>query len=336
MEKVKIKDIAQALGVSTATVSMVLSPKSHVGRVGAELAQRIKDTAQSMGYQPNLLAQSLKSGKSRMIGLVIADITNPFFSILCYHVQKEMATYGYTVIIVNTDEDKEQMQSLVSQLVTRQVDGLLIAPTEDGEDSIKGLQSSGMPFVMVDRYYPDLEVCSVLSDAYTGTRRATEHLLELGYTKIGFLSYKSKLMQIQNRFLGYRDAMREAGVFDQALVEIVDRASISTEIPVAMEAMFEKTPQLDALVCAANNVALHTIKSLSLKGKALGVDVQLMSFDKSDYYNFVSSGKIGYVEQPIEQIAKLACEILLQQIQGECPPTKTHLLECKYNFNNQK
>ncbi len=336
MGKVKIKDIAQALGVSTATVSMVLSSKSHTGRVGDELAQRIIEKSKSMGYQPNLLAQSLKSGKSKMIGLVVADITNPFFSILCYHVQKEMAAYGYTVIIVNTDEDIEQMEALVSQLVTRQVDGLLIAPTEDGEEVVEGLKTSRMPFVLVDRYYPQLEACSVLSDAYTGTRRATEELLAKGCKSIGFLSYQSKLIQIRSRYDGYRDAMQEAGVFDEGLVKIVNRSQIAAEIPVVVDELLASDAKLDGVVCAANNVALHAIKSFTRRSIVLGNDLQFMSFDKSDYYNYVSSGKIDYVEQPIPEIAKLSCELLMQQIEGEEVSMQTHLLECKYSFNNIK
>ena len=114
MKRVSIKDIAQVVGVSTATVSLVLTGKNKNGRVSKEMSEKIKKVANEMNYQPNRLAMSLQSGRSQTIGLLVADISNPFFGTLAFYVQEEMEKAGYAVIIMNTDESDLQMERMIS------------------------------------------------------------------------------------------------------------------------------------------------------------------------------------------------------------------------------
>ncbi len=332
MKKINIKDVAEAAGVSTAAVSMVLSGNRHTGRVSTAVAERIREVADELGYRPNMLAQGLKSGRTKMIGLVVADITNPFFSTLAYHIQKEMEGSGYTVIIVNTDENSTEMESLVSLLNTRRVDGFIIAPPEGGSAVVEELHSTQTPLVLVDRYYTELPTCNVLADGYTAIFDATTHLINKGMQRIGFMAYRTELIQIQRRIDGYVDAMKRVGRFAPELIKIVDADKLADQVPRALDELLAEPRPVDALVSVSNSVSLHSIRELYRRNIRPGEELELMCFDKSDYFDFMAQGKISYIQQPIEQIAKNACKILIEQIHEQTTPVQTHLLECHYNF----
>ncbi len=147
-KRVSLKDIAQKVGVSTALVSYVLNNKKE-GRISKEIAQKIKDTAKELNYRTNLLAKSLKTNKTYTIGLIVADIASPFSSGMARIIEDEADKLNYTVIFGSSDENAQKFGKLVDTFLTRQVDGLIIAPPENAENQIFHLQQQGMPFVLV-------------------------------------------------------------------------------------------------------------------------------------------------------------------------------------------
>ena len=162
MKRVSLKTIADQLGVSVTTVSLVLSGKVQKGRVGEETIKKIKAKAKELDYTPNILAKSLRMGESKTLGLVIADISNAFFGALAKYIQEYAEKEGYAVIIVNTNEKLDKMDEMIQLLKARQVDGFIITPTENSKSLIEDLTTEKIPFVLVDRTFPDLEVNSVL------------------------------------------------------------------------------------------------------------------------------------------------------------------------------
>ena len=136
LKKVSLKDIAEAAGVSTALVSFVLNGKKKEYRVGEETAKRILKIAQEMNYQPNIAAKSLRSGRTKTIGVVVSDISNPFFSQLARILEDEATKRGYTVLFGSSDEDTEKMDRVVSNLIIKGVDGLIIVPCENSENPL--------------------------------------------------------------------------------------------------------------------------------------------------------------------------------------------------------
>ena len=161
LKKISLKDIAEAAGVSTALVSFVLNGKKKEYRVGEETAQRILKIANEMNYQPNLAAKSLRSGKTKTIGLVVSDISNPFFSQLARVLEDEATKRGYTVLFGSSDEDKDKMTRVVSNLINKGVDGLIIVPCDNSEKSIASLVNNNIPIVLFDRYFPEINVSYV-------------------------------------------------------------------------------------------------------------------------------------------------------------------------------
>lgn len=136
-KQVSLKDIAERVGVSSAAVSLVLNGKEKGGRVGVEMSRKIRNVAKELNYKPNNLARSQRMGRSQAIGLIVADITNPFFADLSFQIQEYAEKLNYTVIITNTNESVEKMNRMIDILKTYRVDGLLIIPPQFGEPSLK-------------------------------------------------------------------------------------------------------------------------------------------------------------------------------------------------------
>src|SRR5829696_1332820 len=209
MEKrVSLKDIAQKVGVSTALVSYVLNNKKE-GRINKDVAQKIKDVAQKLNYRPNQIAKSLKTNKTFTIGLIVADIANPFFSSLARIIEDEAEKSQYTVIFGSSDEKAERSQKLIDVLVDRHVDGMIIAPVENTEAQIKQLQKNAVPFVLIDRCFHDLKVNYVGVNNYEAAYKATIHLIEAGAKSIGMIGFKTNLPNLDDRKKGFKMALSD-------------------------------------------------------------------------------------------------------------------------------
>ena len=205
-KKISLKDIAKKVGVSTATVSYALS-KDKENKVSAAVAKKVRKVAKELNYQPNQIAKSLKSGRTYTIGLIVADISNPFFAQIARIIEDEAAKLGYTVIFGSSDEKSKKSWDLIQLLLNRQVDGFILAPTEGSEAQVQYLKGVKIPFVLIDRYFPQLATNYVVIDNYNAAFGAVERLVKTGNKKIGIIAYSSKLQHMKERIKGYREAM---------------------------------------------------------------------------------------------------------------------------------
>lgn len=178
MTEVSLKNIAEKLGISVATVSLVLNGKAKNGRISDEMVKKVKDCAREMNYQPNRIARSLRTRRSNTIGLIVADISNIFFGKLAFYIQEEAEKHGFSVVITNTNESDEKMDDAIRILRGQQVDGFIIVPTENGEKSIQNLINNKIPLVLIDRHYPSVQSSYVMTDGYTTSLKATNQLIK--------------------------------------------------------------------------------------------------------------------------------------------------------------
>ncbi|MDR3266112.1 MAG: LacI family transcriptional regulator, partial [Tannerella sp.] len=132
MKNISMQDIANKLGVSKGTVSLVLSGKAKDNRVSEAMSKKVKQTAQEMNYRLNEVARSLRTGQTKSIGVIVTDISNEFFGLLTYHIQEQAKRYGYMVITTNTNENLEEFESMVATMLNKKVDGFIIVPVEKG------------------------------------------------------------------------------------------------------------------------------------------------------------------------------------------------------------
>ena len=334
MGKVSIKNIAQRVGVSIATVSLVLNGKEKGGkggRVGDEMAEKIRQVAVEMNYEPNNLARGLRMGHSQTIGLVVADISNSFFANLAFHIQEQAEKFGYSVIITNTNESDLKMKKMMSVLKSRQVDGFIVVPTENGEPYIIDVIKRNIPIVLVDRIYSNLNVCSVMVDNYSASKEAVKSLIRQGCKNIGFITYKSTLQHILERRRGYTDALLEAGIYDQYLIREVDYSFLLNDIETATKAFLANEMAVDGIFFATNSLSMTGIKKLMDLNIKIPDDIKVVCFDKSEVFDFIDV-PIPYIKQPISEMGKNAVELLIELITQK--PVSTKSVTLKANLIN--
>jgi LacI family transcriptional regulator len=313
MNRVSLKDIAQEVGVSTATVSLVLNGKEKDGRVGNGVAERIRQKAKEMNYEPNNLARGLRIGKSNTIGLIVADISNLFFANLAFHIQEQAEKFGYSVIITNTNESDLKMEKMIHILKSRLVDGLIIVPTEHGEPFIKNLVKLNMPVVLIDRHFPQINISSVIVDNYNASKKALKSLIDQGCKKIGLVIYKNDLQNMLDRKKGYVDVLKECDLYDPDLIKEISYSFITNDITIATESLLSNGNKVDGIFYATNTLSMLGIKQLlDLKVK-IPEDVKVVCFDKSDAFDFTNV-PIPYIQQPIPEMGKKAVQLLIEQI----------------------
>lgn len=312
-KKISIKDIAQEVGVSVALVSYVLSGKEKQARVGKEIAEVIRATAKRMDYQPNQLAKSLKSGKSQTIGLIVADISNPFFSNLARTVEDEAQHNGYTVIFGSSDEKPERSWNLINVLINRQVDGFIIAPTEKSEEQIDYLTKQNIPFVLIDRYFPGISSNYVVTDNYQASYMAVQQLLKAGRKKIGMIAYNTSLIHMQDRKRGYTDAVNSDSDAAAPLIKEIDISRIKLDVELAVQEFMEENSSIDAIFFASNTLALHGLKYLNHTKFRIPEDLEVLCFDEGDAFDFFYA-PIRFINQPLVEVGKEAVRILIDQI----------------------
>ena len=312
MARVSIKDIAIALGVSNATVSLVINGKEKEGRVGHEMAEKIRAKAKELNYEPNNLARSLRIGRSETIGLIVADISNIFFATLAFHIQEYAEKLGYTIIITNTNEDTSKMEKMIQTLQSRQVDGFIIVPTENGEEYISKLVTSKIPVVLLDRCFPAIETSHVMIDNYQTSWLATKHLIALGCKKIALLTYQNKLHHMIERKRGYVEAVQKASIFDPALIKEVSYENITEDTTNAINDLL-KIKDLDGIFFSTDSICVAGIKYMQQLDRDLFKKINLMSFDRNEIFDFVNYD-VPYMMQPMPEMGRKAIDILMNQI----------------------
>lgn len=316
MERVSLKRIAEEVGVSIATVSLVLNGKDKEGRVSKETASKILDKATELNYMPNTLAKGLKLGRSKTIGLIVADISNVFFGTLALYIQEYAEKDGYAIIIANTNEQVKRMEKMIRLLKSRQVDGLIITPTEGSEYLIKDLIKYKMPLVLVDRSYPNLPVNSVLINNYEISYKATKQLIQQGCKNIAFITYKQDHFHINERKRGYYEAVKEAGLYKADNIQEVRYDFLRSDIDRVISYLVKKEEKIDGIFFATNSISVAGVRSLYKYNFVIQRDIQIMCFDESDAFYLVPI-PVPFVKQPIEEMAQHAVHILMDQIEGK-------------------
>ncbi|MBN9350431.1 MAG: LacI family DNA-binding transcriptional regulator [Chitinophagaceae bacterium] len=311
--KISLKDIAKAVGVSTALVSYVLNNREREARVSPETAKKIREAAKELNYQPNQLAKSLKSGKSLAIGLILADISNPFFGHLARTIEDESKKKGYTVIVGSSDENYKNSERLMNTFIERQIDGFIIAPAEGSEAQLKYLNELNIPFVLIDRYFKEIESSYVVIDNFRATHDATAKLLELGHQNVAFVCYNNQLQHTIDRYNGYSKAMEEAGkkVTSKLLCKV--KFNNPGDFHLKFRNLMTKGNKIDAVLFSTNTLSTLGLKTLMDLGIKIPDEVAVFCFDESESYDLFYC-PVSYVSQPLKEIGQRAVQILVEMI----------------------
>lgn len=313
MKRVTIKDIAKAADVSVTTVSFVLNQKGEQKGISREVIEKVIKVSEEMKFKPNMIASSLRTGKTRSIGLIVEDISNPFFSDLARVIEKEAADLNYRVFYCSTEGDDKRAEDLVHSLLQANVDGFIVTPTEKMREVIEHLLKLKCPVVLADSYFEDQDVSHVVLDNYEGAHTAVEYLLQKGFTKIAFVTNYSQLIQMSLRKQGYVEALQKAGFYDESSILDMDYY-ISEDHRIEIISKFlEEKAEIDAVLFGANYLLLAGLQSFRNLGLRIPIDKAVISFDDHDSFR-LHSPPITVLAQPIEEIGKMTVELLMDQM----------------------
>jgi LacI family transcriptional regulator len=312
-KKISLKDIAAAVGVSTALVSYVLNNKKE-GRINKVVAEKIRATALKMNYRTNQIARSLKTNKTNTIGLILADISNPFSAALARVIEDAADKFNYTVIFGSSDENPEKYKKILDALINRQADGLILSPPEHAEPQIIDLQQQQIPFILIDRYFPGIETNYIVLDNYKAAFEATQHLIDCGYKRPGMINYASSLFHLSERTRGYMAALtKNKIVFKTEYLQQVNNIMLKEETVQAVQKLLQRKEPADAILFGSNVIAMHAVKYINQKKIIVPQDVALVCFDETDAFDLFYA-PLTCIKQPIKEMGELAVELLCQNI----------------------
>ena len=316
-----IRTVAVHARVSVATVSAVVNGTKPVS---PELTARVRASVSTLGYRPNNLARSLKQQRSRILGLVLSDITNPFFTTLVRAVEDTARMRGYTLLLGNTDEDVAKEETYVELLRSRQVDGLILVASAGEHAYLPELLAAGFSVVCVDRSLVALGADSVLTDNVTGAREAVAHLITLGHRRVGIVAGLPVVTSTYQRLQGYHDALTAAGIpVDTALVRqgnsrieggMVETAAL-LDLPVPPTALFVTN----------NLMTIGAMRTVLDRGLRCPEDIALIGFDDFEWAS-VFRPRLTTVRQPVYAIGETATRLLVDRIERKRSGAATELL----------
>ncbi|MEL7587547.1 MAG: substrate-binding domain-containing protein [Prolixibacteraceae bacterium] len=314
-KKVSLKDIANKVGVSTALVSYVLNGLEKEKRVGQEVVTRIREAARDLNYQPNQIARSLRKGSTNTIGLIVADIANPFFAHLARIIEDEAIKYNYVVIIGSSDENASKSESLVETLLNRQVDGFIIVPAEGCNRQVESLLQKELPVILIDRYFPELATNFVILDNYQATYEATTYLIGRGCRKIEMIAYKSPLIHMQERMRGYREAMAAKGIDENDIcIHEIDYHQVGAQMGKIMGEL-KRNKDTDAILFATNALSIAGLYAIRENKIRIPEELSVIGFDGNEAFDFFDP-PLTFIQQPLEEMGKESVRVLLEQIKG--------------------
>ncbi|OJV38104.1 MAG: hypothetical protein BGO33_05325 [Bacteroidia bacterium 43-41] len=330
--KVSIQDIADKLGVSKGTVSLVLSGKAKGSRVSDEMCKKVKEAAEEMNYQPNEIARSLSTGKTMTIGVIVTDISNEFFGNLTFHIQEQAKKYGYTVITTNTNEDLDEFNDAVTTLLNKQVDGIIFVPVDNGQQIAEKITKRHIPLVQVDRFYPNFKANYVVVDNYKVSAKATEHLIKKGLKKIAVICYDFDVNALTERRQGCIDMLRQYKLLDPGLIKDIRYQDQEEEIKQAIHDLKNYPDKIDAIYFCSRKVFITGVGYMYKNEIRIPEDMEVVCFDKIDSFA-IANIPIIYIEQPIKKMGEKAVDILVEQIKGS-DDVKQYVFDTKLMYIN--
>lgn len=308
-----IRDVAQRAGVSLKTVSRVINESKGVSR---ETRERVLAAIEALGYRPNALARGLRARRTYTIGVVIADITNSFYSAIVRGIEDESFSREYSVLVANSDELLEKEKLYVRVFVEKRVDGIVVVPAIGSQEYLRELLHH-IPVVFVDRPPCDFVGPVVRVENEVGSWKLTHHLLEHGLTRIAFVSSDLRLPTVQERFAGFRRALEERG--EKVLPGLVREGNKTSHDAYQATRELLALPLRPQAIFAANNLMVQgVLRAVREQNLRVPQDIAVVGFDDFEMADIVQP-HLTVVAQPAYELGRTAARLLFTQIEGGVP-----------------
>ncbi|NOY99553.1 MAG: LacI family transcriptional regulator [Chloroflexi bacterium] len=309
MPRVTMKDVAFAAGVSITTVSHVINKTRRVRQATRE---RVEEAMHALGYQPSSVARSLRMGVTKTIGLILPDVSNPFFAEISRQIEDFGYQQGYSVILCNSDNNLQKQHEYVNTLLAKQVDGIIFISAGESLEDLSRLSASGIPVVVADRDVPLHLADVVMLDNEKAGYKAAQHLISLGHRHIACITGPSHLSPSMLRVAGYQRALQQAGIKypPETIVRGDFRISGGEQ---AMRKLLNLMPAPTAVFALNDMMALGAISALRSAGLRVPQDVSVVGFDDIMIAALVDP-PLTTISQPIKEIAEWATNMLIEKM----------------------
>ncbi|MCE3296110.1 MAG: transcriptional regulator, LacI family [Crocinitomicaceae bacterium] len=325
-KKLSLSDLANILGISKSTVSFVLNNKGDKYNISKETQKLILEKAKELNFVPNFFAKSLREGKTKTIGLVVADISNAFYGELSKMIQEELYHHDYKLFIVNTNDNKEIELQLIRDLINRSIDGLIVAPCNPVENLKDLFNSTPIPIVFVDRYGDN-------KADFVGVNNYTEsfNLIQKFSKKPDYLGVfyyeKDKISTIQLRINGIKDSCAKQNI----KMELINVHDYPDNLTKKVEDLRKK--KMDAGIALNNKVALQVLSSINDLKVNIPKEMAFISFDDSEAFPYLTT-PVSALKQPIKEIGKETVNQLIRRLSEEQIPGKCVEFSCQFVARN--
>jgi LacI family transcriptional regulator len=317
--KLSINDLAKKLDVSKTTVSFILNGKAKEKRISDALVSRVTKEAAKLGYQPNQFAKSLRTGRTNIIGLMVEDISNPFYASIAKIIEDKVYQNGYKIIYCSTENDRDRGREFLKMFSTLGVDGCIIAPAMGMESDIREMIEKGKNVVIFDKTFTGRMTDTVMINNRQSMYNAVDHLVGRGYTNIGLVAMALGSPAKEERIIGYKAAMKE-----HKLVPCVYPLPFKVHYHDYVDdirKILRRNRKLDAIIFGTNYLGVAGLEAISQLDLRIPRDLAVMSFDDNDLFR-VHKPAISVVAQPIEEIAQTVIDTLLHKLKNG-PARKT-------------
>ncbi|BEV02972.1 MULTISPECIES: LacI family DNA-binding transcriptional regulator [Chryseobacterium] len=309
MKRASIKDIARIAEVSVATVSYVLNKKEG-SRISEATKTRILDVAKSINYTPNKIAKSLKMNKTKLIGLIVADISNDFYSNIARNIEDEAMKLGYTLLIGSCDENPEKFKKLTELFSEQQVDGMIIAPVVDSDEAINKLIQEEYPIVTIDRYLKNVSLPGVMINNSEISEHICDHLVKKDFDEIIYVGYDTELPHLLDRQDGFDKRIGESDISAKRI--LIGIHNITEEVHQKMQENLDLSKKT-AIYFSSNKLGIAGLRYLIDHNISVPEQVSLVAFDETEAY-YLFPTEVSFVQQPLYDMARESVKLLDNQI----------------------
>lgn len=319
---VKLSDVAERAGVSTASVSRVLAKKPHVSET---VRKRVLAAANELSFRPSRVARSLRSQRSLVIGLVISDIQNPFFTSMVRAIEDVTYQHHYSLVLCNSDEDPAKEAFYIDLMVAEKVAGVILSPTNETDASCKRLAEIGIPVVAIDRRTRQADVDTVVVDNAGAACALTSHLIDDGHRRIGAIVGPPGATTGMERRAGYLRALRNHQIDVEDDLVHIGPPTVDYGYQMVNQLMaLDKPPS--AIFLGNNLLTIGALRAIHERKLRIPDDIAIGAFDEMDWA-FVMNPALTVVSQPVYEMGKTAADLLLARISDYSRPTREVMLQ---------
>ncbi len=310
--KINIKDVARKAGVSTATVSRVLSDFPGVRE---KTKIQVLKAVEKLNYEINAVARSLRQKKTNSIGIIVGNVLSQFYSVIAKSVEDTANKFGYHTILCNGDENPEKELEYLKVLKSNRVDGIILTPTGKNSEYVQNLINSRTKVVLLDRLIEGVDCDAVLVDNTIGAYKAVKHLIDQGYRKIGIVDGYLDRTTGAERLKGYLQAIEDAGIAkDDSLIKIGNFKKESGKK--LTKELLEQSNRPEAIFTTNIDMSIGALIAIKEMGLTIPDDIGIVCFDDSDWA-LILEPPITVIRQPVYQLGSMAAELLIKKIESK-------------------